>query len=444
MKKHIDLDRRFTEFDPNLKGEADEYSFALSDLGLKRWSDILAQPCTVIVAEAGNGKTAEMEDRTLKLRKDGESSFFCRLEVLAKLPLKDALEIGNTAELDAWRCSDRLGYFLLDAADEARLAGPRDFEIAIRQLVAGIEPHMERARIVISTRPSAWQAYADRRYLEVRLALPPAKTPADATEATLQFRSGDKVIEAGAGAPSRDLGEATARQAISVLQMVPLDHWRVRTFAEGKGISEIDQFMAAIERADADLFATRPADLLGLVDIYGKEQRFGTYREVVRRNIELKLAEPNRTHQSRTIAVDRAMAGAEMLAAAVTLTRRTSILLPDTEADEARKAASIDPQQVLRGWTPSEIQALLGRALFDEALYGTVRFHHRTAREKAWGDHPGFFSVEGIALAKCLAEQCFLRVGSPREGRHNPGQHDNEGRPAAEGQRLARGEQDQA
>jgi len=64
--------------------------------------------------------------------------------------------------------------------------------------------------------------------------------------------------------------------------------------------------------------------------------------------------------------------------------------------------------------------------------------------EKAWGDHPGLFSVEGIALAKCLAEQCFLRVGSPREGRHNPGQHDNEGRPAAEGQRLARGEQDQA
>ena len=64
--------------------------------------------------------------------------------------------------------------------------------------------------------------------------------------------------------------------------------------------------------------------------------------------------------------------------------------------------------------------------------------------EEAWGDHPDLFLVEGIALAKCLAEQCFLRVGSPREGGHNPGQHDNEGRPAAEGQRLARGEQDQA
>ena len=34
-------------------------------------------------------------------------------------------------------------------------------------------------------------------------------------------------------------------------------------------------------------------------------------------------------------------------------------------------------------WTgrPTEIRALLGRALFEEALYGSVRFHHRTARE---------------------------------------------------------------
>jgi hypothetical protein len=28
-----------------------------------------------------------------------------------------------------------------------------------------------------------------------------------------------------------------------------------------------------------------------------------------------------------------------------------------------------------------EVQALLGSALFDESLYGAVRFHHRTARE---------------------------------------------------------------
>jgi len=64
--------------------------------------------------------------------------------------------------------------------------------------------------------------------------------------------------------------------------------------------------------------------------------------------------------------------------------------------------------------------------------------------DKVRDDHLGLFSVEGIALAKCLAEQRFLRVGSPCEGRDNPAQHDHEGRPAAEGERFARSEQYQA
>jgi hypothetical protein len=50
------------------------------------------------------------------------------------------------------------------------------------------------------------------------------------------------------------------------------------------------------------------------------------------------------------------------------------------------RAKAIDPQQVLKDWRPVEITALLARPLFDESLYGSVRFHHRTAREylTAW------------------------------------------------------------
>lgn len=40
---------------------------------------------------------------------------------------------------------------------------------------------------------------------------------------------------------------------------------------------------------------------------------------------------------------------------------------------------------------------------------------HRLKREfgleKVRDDHPDLFSVEGIALAKSLAEQCFFREG---------------------------------
>src|SRR5436309_14503206 len=51
--------------------------------------------------------------------------------------------------------------------------------------------------------------------------------------------------------------------------------------------------------------------------------------------------------------------------------------------------------------------------------------------EKVRDDHLGSLSVEGVALAKCAAEQFLLRAGAPDEGRDNPGQHDHEGRPSA-------------
>jgi hypothetical protein len=59
-------------------------------------------------------------------------------------------------------------------------------------------------------------------------------------------------------------------------------------------------------------------------------------------------------------------------------------------------------------------------------------------------DHPGLLSVDGVALAKCAAEQFLLRAGAPGDGRDNPRQHDHEGRPAAEGERFAYGEQREA
>jgi hypothetical protein len=86
QEDHIDLDRHFAEFDPKLKGEAGDYSFWLANIvGTKSWSDLLNQRCTVVVAEAGNGKTAEMQDRTRKLRAAGAHAFFCRLDVHRQL-----------------------------------------------------------------------------------------------------------------------------------------------------------------------------------------------------------------------------------------------------------------------------------------------------------------------------------------------------------------------
>jgi hypothetical protein len=66
----------------------------------------------------------------------------------------------------------------------------------------------------------------------------------------------------------------------------------------------------------------------------------------------------------------------------VTLTKRSSLLLPDRSPLDAKvRDELLDPKDVLLDWRPTEVQELLGRGLFDESLFGSVRFHDQDARE---------------------------------------------------------------
>jgi hypothetical protein len=80
MSDHIDLDRVFVEFDAKNDRESDSESYALRGLfDSKPWREILKKPCTVILAEAGNGKTSELRHQAKLLRSQGKAAFFCNL-----------------------------------------------------------------------------------------------------------------------------------------------------------------------------------------------------------------------------------------------------------------------------------------------------------------------------------------------------------------------------
>ena len=216
------------------------------------------------------------------------------------------MEVGTSQDFRSWRDSDAHGYFFLDSVDEARLSSHRAFENAVIHFAKVVKPYMHRSTVVISTRPNAWQAQADPDMLRGRLALPEEVKPA-----------GDETTG----------GE---KNAFFIMQMSPLNQSQIQTFAEAKGIIDSAAFMEAINRADADVFATRPADLPGLIDAWKRKERLGSYSKVVLRNIELKLSEENPVHGPQApLSQDRALEGARVLAAAVTLTTCTSILLPD-------------------------------------------------------------------------------------------------------------------
>ena len=382
MQGYIPLDREFVEFDDRLQnGERDDFLFGFNSSSKtgKSWSDILKNRCTVILAEAGSGKTMEFRAQTEQLRREDKPAFFCRLEILAEEPFEDALELGRQ-EFQSWIDSDVHGYFFLDSVDEARLTSPRAFERAIIHFVKAVEPYKDRSTVVISTRPHAWLAQADRAMLKNWLAFPEETqtVSTDASASDFNHESHSPVLENGTTLTV----ETEKSSAVAIVQMEPLNPGQVRNFAAAQGVEDTDGFMQAINHADADVFATRPSDLPSLVDYWKNKKRIGSYSEGVSRDISLKLSEENPTHSHGSpISADRTMAGVKALAAAVTLTKRTSILLPDQPVDDALRGKCLNTQEVLPDWQPGEIQALLSHALFDEALYGSVRFHHRTVRE---------------------------------------------------------------
>lgn len=382
MQDCIQLDRKFVEFDERLQaGERDDFLFELSSSSKigKSWSDILKNHCTVILAEAGSGKTAELQAQTERLRSEGQSAFFCRLEILADESFEDALEVGTSQDFQLWIASDVHGYFFLDSVDEARLINHRAFERAVRHFAKVVKPYMHRSTVVISTRPNAWRAQADPDMLEKLL-------PVSQKEKIVGNDINDFDFSNESYSPARRSRRVqtdwTKKSSPVVMQMTPLNQSQVRVFAGAKGIASIDAFMEAINRTDADVFATRPVDLLDLIEAWKKDEHFGNYSDVVFGAIKLKLSDEKSTRSDKSsISADRALAGAKVLAAAVTLTKRTSILLPDEPVDETLRGQCLDPKEVLLDWQPVEIRELLGLGLFEEALYGSVRFHHRTARE---------------------------------------------------------------
>ena len=66
-----------------------------------------------------------------------------------------------------------------------------------------------------------------------------------------------------------------------------------------------------------------------------------------------------------------------LIAASSTFMHESTIRVPDGN----NSANGINAKSILADRTEKECLTLLGRPIFDEAIYGSVRFHHRSVRE---------------------------------------------------------------
>ena len=379
MKRFVDLNRSFAPIPKDRKFTEDDYDLSISFrlLETKQWSDLLQLRRVIILAEAGAGKTEEIRATAEGLRNAGNKTFFFRLEHLTSF--EASFEIGNNAEFEEWLSSDESGYFFLDSVDEARLCGPKQFEAAIRNFGVKLGDSKQRAHIFITSRFSEWRAQSDLSLIKDQI---PFIELVPTTE-----EHGEKKLKAEKASFSSSFSSSFSgggeRKTVepSVFSLCPLDQEQIKTFSQAFGIQDLDAFIEAIQKAEADIFSRRPLDLVELINYWTQFGKIANRAALIEAGISSKLNETDPDRASVfPLTIKNAALGAEMLAAAVTFQRKDRILVPEQNPDAPMKAEAVDVQSVT-SWDDKQARALLQRPIFDEAIYGTVRFHHRSVRE---------------------------------------------------------------
>jgi hypothetical protein len=365
----VELDRTFHELsERDETNDEAEISLALHFGKHLHWSDLLQEYRVIILSEAGSGKTAEIRHTARTLREQGQPAFFIRLEHIPR-DFEDSFEVGTHEAFKEWLTSSEEGWLFLDSVDEARLRSPRDFELALRKLSRQIITAQDRTHIVITGRTTAWRPKTDlaycRKYFPYGAAGNTEGSPKegdDSSKSVAQTRT-------------------TEGKPLKIFKIVAFDNLtrhQISVFAQSRGIQNSDAFLDAVERADAWSFTSRPQDLEELTEFWLDTGRMGTRLEIMQNSIDRRLIERDQDRaEVHPLSIEKARYGVRLLAAACTLAQNPAIRVPD--GAEGSKGLAI--QSVLPDWDDTDQTALLSRPIFDEAIYGTVRFHHRSVRE---------------------------------------------------------------
>ena len=356
MDKYIPLRRQFFPISKNQENsESNELLALWGHAQSNSWDDLDQKYRSVILAAAGAGKTEELRHRAKALSDQGKLSFFIRIEDI-EASFWQAFEIGDETQFQAWLQSTKDAWFFLDSVDEARLENPKTFEKALRKFAQVIKQGANRAHIYLSSRPYAWRFLEDRRFLDEILFFPKQ--------------------DANSG---MDNQRSPPESALTEYTMLPLNSESIRLFSEAYGANDIDRLLLEIERCDLGSLAERPFDLESILAKWAVDSALGGRLELLRHNIEQRLRDTHNTNraQLQPLNLEKAKTGARRLAAAVVLSGQACLNVPDSSAIKP----GIEAESVLADWEPTDVRALLERGIFNDIIYGAVRFRHRELRE---------------------------------------------------------------
>ncbi|ENU09368.1 NACHT domain-containing protein [Acinetobacter calcoaceticus] len=361
---YIELNRKFSQLlnngDSNISNT--DYSLRESSGGTLTWQDLLAKynRC-VILAEAGAGKTKEFEEQAKKLEKANKFSFFIRIEDIDN-DFIESFEVGNEDTFVRWLSSTDEAWFFLDSVDEARLEDPRAFQKAIKKFKSKIQTASHRCYIYISSRPYSWRYEEDEKFLDN--IIPDSSNVGVDTEDSSNS--------------TNETSNHTKKSSIKVVTLSPLGYEEIEQFCKIRKVNNINDLVYEIKRFDLLGLAERPFDLENIINKWNNEGKLGSRLEILNYNIEQRLRDSH-TQDRRAVSIsyEKFITGAERLAAAVLLTFKVNIGVPLSQQNKDTLNAS----NLLPDWTDDEICRLLESGIFNDIIYGAVRFRHRDIRE---------------------------------------------------------------
>jgi len=363
----VALDRRFSEWKDEAPPDAEiRVAFGLSD-GLVGWDELLVHRRVIILAEAGSGKSTEMAERARMTAATGRYTFHATVEDVGRDSLEGALSVGGRAALAAWRTSTEEGWFFIDSVDEAKSSGIR-LEKVLRRLADGIIGAEERAHVILSGRISDWEFRKDLDSLNTRL---PVSSQAFTPAATAK----EELLRIVRQWPRRNEAPPPSELPFVAL-MAPLDRDRVRRFAEGKGVPNLNGFLEAVDVADLWHFARRPLDLDWLARFWQIEGRLGSLAEMVEKSIAERLKETNiERARGDTLDSSAAIRAVERIGAAMVFGKQATIAIPNSDVSFTSDLP-LDLADMLPDWSAEDRMLLLSRPVFDPATLGRIRFHN--------------------------------------------------------------------
>lgn len=392
MSKYIELNRRFLQ----LTGREREDPYQESYWGSHRsvdgvsWSELLTKRRILILAEAGSGKSREMETRSADILREGKIAFYLPLEVIAHQPFHQFLNAnGDLGE--RWTNWITEGtepaWIFLDAVDELKLIGG-SLRQACVVLAAAIGSALARSHIILSCRPSDWDPDSDLEAIQQTLPARIERKVQQSSNADAEFLkpfAASDEDDAVDNDDDEDVGSSESEnyEDFFCVLMQPLGDEQIRLFAAANDVGNVDAFIAELDQNDAWPFARRPLDLAALIAGWEPSHTIAPLLRQHAEGLIRALTDKSSIKGQAALSRDRLVEGASRLALALYLTDNRAIKSVENSATASLDTGALDPRDVLTDWTTDEIKTLMRLPLFDPATYGRVKFHHRTMQEYA-------------------------------------------------------------